>query len=53
MELERGLPCSEEVIREVMNAVGSNLSSVGSTSMLDEPSCQSNGDKEPSVPLVA
>ena len=53
MALERGLPCSEEDIREVIKEVGSTLSPWGSTSILDEPSCQSNGDKEPTVPLVA
>ena len=51
--LERGLVCSEEEIREVMNDAGSILSSAGSMSILDEPSCQSKGDKEPTVPLVA
>lgn len=51
--LERRLPWSEAEIREVMNEVGSILSSGGSMSMLDEPSCQSNGDKEPTVPFVA
>lgn len=51
--MERGLPFSDEDMREVINEVGSILSSWGSTSILDEPSCQSNGDKEPIVPLVA